>query len=478
MNKQPIAIRDVLALLNQHPDAGVLQQSGSFRQWMAEEINARFVDVGGLANKNSNIDSWDKIIVDRDLYHNTADLLAEAIGKYFHQDTGEHSNNNCPWNSALRIIHAAAERNPVQPVALIASIKELGEYLEGDCDERLSISQGESVALVLSELKRLMALNVVTADEIKSKSDDFKSWLPGKLTRTESEIKLSEIFFNIRSTREDGNIYDTLIQFMRATGLSGQSLQCEPTKEMIDAGASGIEYILPGLVCESYSKLASKCWIEMVFRRPAPPPEGERLAEGLILKTWCASFSRPPICPSPEVQGVSHYEERPDGTVTQVGQSDGPIHGKSAIDPNENWEDPDFGIFLEKYNTQKIASEELVNFVFSVNEVIKFDGGCKLDPYPTAIQRAKIIAAVQCAISSCQDMHKTIKSLQKKLIDNGISLEDVPIKSNKPKRKFGFILADILETYGTEKYLEGGPNSEKWHSLHAEINDFFTGVVA
>ncbi|WP_296247593.1 hypothetical protein [uncultured Stenotrophomonas sp.] len=46
---------------------------------------------------------------------------------------------------------------PVRPSALTASIAELDAFLGGDCVEPLTLAQSESAALILQELKRLMA---------------------------------------------------------------------------------------------------------------------------------------------------------------------------------------------------------------------------------------------------------------------------------------------------------------------------------
>jgi uncharacterized Zn finger protein (UPF0148 family) len=50
---------------------------------------------------------WDQTITDRDMCHEWADKLAEAIAKHFGADIGEHSNQNCPWHEALEVIESA-----------------------------------------------------------------------------------------------------------------------------------------------------------------------------------------------------------------------------------------------------------------------------------------------------------------------------------------------------------------------------------
>lgn len=42
----------------------------------------------------------------RDLYHDTADDLTDAISKHFGQDFGEHSSANSPWANALEFIQS------------------------------------------------------------------------------------------------------------------------------------------------------------------------------------------------------------------------------------------------------------------------------------------------------------------------------------------------------------------------------------
>lgn len=50
----------------------------------------------------------DQVMRERDSYHEMADKLADAIGKYFGRDIGEHSSANCPWHAALEVIDNAA----------------------------------------------------------------------------------------------------------------------------------------------------------------------------------------------------------------------------------------------------------------------------------------------------------------------------------------------------------------------------------
>lgn len=52
----------------------------------------------------------DEEIKNRDYYHEMADKLAQVIAEYFDADIGEHSNVNCPWHEALRVIEEAEPR--------------------------------------------------------------------------------------------------------------------------------------------------------------------------------------------------------------------------------------------------------------------------------------------------------------------------------------------------------------------------------
>jgi hypothetical protein len=50
---------------------------------------------------------WDQTLRERDLYHEWADKLANAIAEHFNTYIGEHSNQNCPWAEALEVIERA-----------------------------------------------------------------------------------------------------------------------------------------------------------------------------------------------------------------------------------------------------------------------------------------------------------------------------------------------------------------------------------
>lgn len=45
----------------------------------------------------------------RDCAEQYADEIAQAIGKFFRVDVGEHSNLNCPWGAALGVLSGAYE---------------------------------------------------------------------------------------------------------------------------------------------------------------------------------------------------------------------------------------------------------------------------------------------------------------------------------------------------------------------------------
>lgn len=69
---------------------------------------------------------WDKTLRDRDHYHDMADKLAEAIAEHFGVDIGEHSNMNCPWQTALEVIGTAA-----QPAASVEPVAWLSKCIRG-----------------------------------------------------------------------------------------------------------------------------------------------------------------------------------------------------------------------------------------------------------------------------------------------------------------------------------------------------------
>jgi hypothetical protein len=52
-------------------------------------------------------ESESQLITERDCAESWADGLAAAIGKYFGQDIGEHSNMENPWQNAIEIIENA-----------------------------------------------------------------------------------------------------------------------------------------------------------------------------------------------------------------------------------------------------------------------------------------------------------------------------------------------------------------------------------
>ncbi len=45
-----------------------------------------------------------KALAERDCYHEWADQLADAIGRHFVEEIGEHSSSNNPWKNALELI--------------------------------------------------------------------------------------------------------------------------------------------------------------------------------------------------------------------------------------------------------------------------------------------------------------------------------------------------------------------------------------
>lgn len=69
---------------------------------------------------------WDETISDRDQYHEWADKLADAIANYFQSDIGEHSNINCPWAEAVRVIEEAPALT-TQAAPEVASVPDAGD---------------------------------------------------------------------------------------------------------------------------------------------------------------------------------------------------------------------------------------------------------------------------------------------------------------------------------------------------------------
>lgn len=55
---------------------------------------------------------FDKVLGERDEYHDMADDLAYAIAAYFGYDIGEHTSENCPWLEALEAIETAPNPKP------------------------------------------------------------------------------------------------------------------------------------------------------------------------------------------------------------------------------------------------------------------------------------------------------------------------------------------------------------------------------
>lgn len=72
---------------------------------------------------------WDQTLRERDHAQEMADTLAEAIGKYFDAEIGEHSNQNCPWHEALDVIESwQAQAAPAAPIITTTSLTDLRDY--------------------------------------------------------------------------------------------------------------------------------------------------------------------------------------------------------------------------------------------------------------------------------------------------------------------------------------------------------------
>ena len=68
------------------------------------QISQEVADAEGVASSDM---AEILAIEERDRAQEAADALADAIGRYFNNDPGEHSNLNCPWENALETIEAA-----------------------------------------------------------------------------------------------------------------------------------------------------------------------------------------------------------------------------------------------------------------------------------------------------------------------------------------------------------------------------------
>jgi hypothetical protein len=60
-------------------------------------------------------DGFDQVITERDEYHDIADELAHQIALITDADIGEHSSNNCPWQSALIASHEFLAQPVIAP---------------------------------------------------------------------------------------------------------------------------------------------------------------------------------------------------------------------------------------------------------------------------------------------------------------------------------------------------------------------------
>jgi hypothetical protein len=69
-------------------------------------------------------DLWDQTLRERDHNADMADKLAEAIGKHFGIEIGEHSNMNCPWQTALDWIENESTHAEMQAAAAPAQAEQ------------------------------------------------------------------------------------------------------------------------------------------------------------------------------------------------------------------------------------------------------------------------------------------------------------------------------------------------------------------
>jgi len=82
---------------------GWLKQFGYFQfaRAIARHVLVRVAASMAGTIRPTDDELWEQTIGERDHYHDMADKLAEAIGKHFGIEIGEHSNMNCPWHTAL-----------------------------------------------------------------------------------------------------------------------------------------------------------------------------------------------------------------------------------------------------------------------------------------------------------------------------------------------------------------------------------------
>lgn len=65
-------------------------------------LRIRIIELGQALEKEE--EHHLKTLAERDCYHEWADQLADAIGRHFVEEVGEHSSANNPWKNALELI--------------------------------------------------------------------------------------------------------------------------------------------------------------------------------------------------------------------------------------------------------------------------------------------------------------------------------------------------------------------------------------
>ena len=78
--------------------SGVIRTMGECR----EKADQRIAELGAALKKEET--DCLNVIAERDCYHEWADQLADAIGRHFVEEIGEHSSANNPWKNALELI--------------------------------------------------------------------------------------------------------------------------------------------------------------------------------------------------------------------------------------------------------------------------------------------------------------------------------------------------------------------------------------
>lgn len=92
---------------------------------------------------------WEQTLHERDYNAEIADKLADAISRYFNEEIGEHSNMNCPWLEALRVIEEAPPSTDAKDAARYRWLRQCGEEF---ASMRIMDSRGDIDPKALDEV--------------------------------------------------------------------------------------------------------------------------------------------------------------------------------------------------------------------------------------------------------------------------------------------------------------------------------------